>query len=282
MQDILKYIKLGQKINQSYYEDAMQKAYEQIKEPTERQKVEYHHNVYGGNCPICLKPWIKKEMINKVSNYFFYKADCNCYDLKQDDYDNEYEEKLSYIAEKAGVPSKYIKCSIKKMDKKTIKKETLTAIKFVEDYINKKIFDKGIIIHGSPGTGKTHLSVAVLKAVAYIKGWSAIYVRMSSFINNIRESEKYIKEVLKYKIILLNDMDKATIGNKTESIWVNDRIFELFEGINEDNKFLIGTTNVCDANKLNELFDPAVTSRILSSCHLVEIKGDDYRLNHVI
>jgi DNA replication protein DnaC len=88
--------------------------------------------------------------------------------------------------------------------------------------------DKNIIIHGPPGTGKTHLLWALIKANREARYWklSDIIRRVKcSFAPTARESEEDIlNELAKVKILALDE-----IGRQTGSDFETNLIFDLID-----------------------------------------------------
>ena len=226
-----------EKITQEDYISMMKSAFERINNPSESDKVEYYNAVKGGKCYFCHKDWIKRSINSAVGEYEYYKPECECLDEKKKDDKFVVQEKQ--IEESCEIPEKYSGCTIRKMDL-NINKKTLVGIEKVKDYINGGLYAvSGLILYGDVGTGKTHMAVSVLKAICIKQKKTGIFVHASNFISSeINNKKNYVTTILDRDIILLDDMDKATIG-KSDNEWITERFFSLINGINSGKKILI-------------------------------------------
>lgn len=139
-----------------------------------------------------------------------------------------------------------------------------------------------ILLSGNPGSGKTHIALALANSFMRKKGFKVIYMPYRDAITeikqNILDKEQYKKIISRYQtceILLIDDLYK---GKKTEA-----DINIMFEIINY--RYLnrlpcITSTELGIFDMLD--FDEAVGSRLfeVSKDYLVEIKGreNNYRL----
>jgi len=265
-----------EKITQEDYISIMKAAFDRIEIPTDADKIEFHNAVHGGKCFYCKKDWIKRSINSAVGEYEYYKPECECLDMKIKD--NKFEIIEKRIEESCEIPEKYYGCTIRKMDL-DINKKTLAGIEKVKNYVNGSLYIvSGLILYGDVGAGKTHMAVSVLKAICIKQKKSGLFVHASDFISSEISSKKnYVSNILERDIILLDDMDKATIG-KTESEWISERFFSLINGINSGKKILIATSNLKSTDDFYKLYERSIISRLIESCIFVKIQGDDYRL----
>lgn len=138
------------------------------------------------------------------------------------------------------------------------------------------------MLSGNPGSGKTHIALALANSFMRKKGFKVIYMPYRDAITeikqNILDKEQYKKIISRYQtceILLIDDLYK---GKKTEA-----DINIMFEIINY--RYLnrlpcITSTELGIFDMLD--FDEAVGSRLfeVSKDYLVEIKGreNNYRL----
>ena len=265
-----------EKITQEDYISMMKSAFERINNPSESDKVEYYNAVKGGKCYFCHKDWIKRSINSAVGEYEYYKPECECLDEKKKDDKFVVQEKQ--IEESCEIPEKYFGCTIRKMDL-NINKKTLAGIEKVKDYVNGSLYTvSGLILYGDVGAGKTHMAVSVLKAICIKQKKTGIFVHASNFISSeINNKKNYVTTILDRDIILLDDMDKATIG-KSDNEWITERFFSLINGINSGKKILIATSNLKSTEEFYNLYERSIISRLIESCIFVNIQGDDYRL----
>lgn len=186
------------------------------------------------------------------------------------------------ICQHAQIPKKYIKKNINNLDYNRITEETKEAIEKLKNYIELKLYKKkmGILFYGDIGSGKTLFAILILKHLILNEGLEGRFESMSKIVDNIIRSDfTFIDVLLKYDVILLDDLDKlkATKG-MTKSGWISEKIFDLFNDLTNNGKIIISTTNCQKVSELNDFFDSSVVSRIVGNSEVIKVKGEDYRI----
>jgi DNA replication protein DnaC len=145
----------------------------------------------------------------------------------------------------------------------------------------KKTRRNSIMLCGNPGSGKTHLGIALANNFLK-KNYRVVYMPYRSVITslkqNIIDKEYYKKELSKYQmaeILLIDDLYKGKVNETDINI-----MFELINHRYLNNMPIIVSTEFHIESILN--FDEAIGSRIYEMCkdHIVEISGteNNYRL----
>lgn len=161
----------------------------------------------------------------------------------------------------------------------------------------------GLIYTGPCGTGKTHLAVCVLKGVLE-KGYRGLFVDFLELLRNVKDSYdpnsdssalEVLQPILDTDILVLDDFGSHHITG-----WVKDTVFDIINYRYRKQKPVIVTTNLpleapaatsrdsvvgtsdydrrkIDVRTLEERLGPAVLSRLLESCLVIAIDGQDYR-----
>ncbi len=181
----------------------------------------------------------------------------------------------------------------------TLSKAILDAKVFARQF---PLTDKpGLLFMGYPGVGKTHLAVAVLKALLE-KGFAGIFLDYQNLMDSIQSSydpavgasaRQGYQAALDSELLLLDDL-----GARRISDWAEDTVFSIINHRYNAKKPTIVTTNLPDeivGDKLNER-DPGVAryrikdslgdrigprarSRLFEMCKVVRITAtEDYRL----
>lgn len=142
---------------------------------------------------------------------------------------------------------------------------------------------ENIIFIGQPGTGKTHLSVALdLKALSY--GYTVLFTSVADMIISLEQSradlsyQKKIQQYLKPDLLILDELGYKNMAEST----VED-FFEIVSRRYEKGSIII--TSNRDFQEWDKIFidktlTGAILDRLVHHCHLITIKGESYRVYH--
>ncbi|HSA75572.1 MAG TPA: ATP-binding protein, partial [Candidatus Nitrosocosmicus sp.] len=140
---------------------------------------------------------------------------------------------------------------------------------------------EGLILCGSVGVGKTRSAICILKTIIDSNfGVKGIFMKIDNLADRIiREDNQrgYIESLLKYDIVVIDDMDRIP----TDKEWMRGQVFGLYDKLIQKNIPIIGTTNLSGIKQLKEKFEPAIISRLIGACNLINFGGDqnnDYRI----
>ncbi|MFH1769227.1 MAG: IS21-like element helper ATPase IstB [Parcubacteria group bacterium] len=158
----------------------------------------------------------------------------------------------------------------------TLKKQEIMELATLR-FLDKKA---NILFLGQPGTGKTHLSVALaLKAIEH--GKTVLFTTVWEMINTLQQSradysyQKKIQTYLKPDLLILDELGYRSMAEST----VED-FFEIVSRRYEKGSIIITTNrsiNEWDKVFIDKTLTTAVVDRLLHHCSVIEIKGESYR-----
>ncbi len=146
--------------------------------------------------------------------------------------------------------------------------------------------DRGLLLMGSVGVGKTHLAVSILKGLTE-RGFSCLFYEFSSLLKEIQDSYNtftqtselsVLSPVLNAEILVLDEL-----GASKPTDWVRDTLALIINSRYNEKKFTVFTTNYLDErpNQREETLEDRVgvrvRSRLYEMCKTIEMDGKDYR-----
>ena len=145
----------------------------------------------------------------------------------------------------------------------------------------------GLFLEGQPGVGKTHLAVAVLKAIVQRTGARGLFydtrdllrVIRSTYDPAIRTTElEVLRPVLTADLLVLDDL-----GAEKTSEWVEETMNLIVNSRYNERRMTIFTSNYpdipddTDQNALIFRIGARMRSRLHEMCEFIEMDAADYR-----
>lgn len=147
--------------------------------------------------------------------------------------------------------------------------------------------ERGMLLMGMPGRGKTHLLVATGRMLL-VRDRDAGYYNFVRLISRIQDSysdfggetrRSIVESVASHEVVLLDDLGKEHSSTNVESI-----VYELFDALYVARVILVVATNVPATRDrryrgptLSARYDEAVRSRLRAMCERFVVKGEDRR-----
>lgn len=223
---------------------------------------------------------------------------------------NSLEERLSYANEKSLSHMELLELlfedevnnRINNSYKKRYTKAKLPSHKTLEDFdfsfqpsIDKKIINdcatcnfirekKNVVFIGSPGTGKTHLSVAI-SIRALMKGFKVYFTSVAEMLQNLnasRADNSYYQKVAFYLAPELLILDE--LGFKKLPGYSADDFFEIISKRYEKGSIMITTNKAFEQWTdifADNILASAIIDRIAHYSTVIKIKGPSYRAKNL-
>lgn len=154
--------------------------------------------------------------------------------------------------------------------------ELTNAKQNITNYINEFDGTKNLLLHGSYGTGKSHLSIATTKALME-KGYECLFLSLPKLLTKIKETynndgvteDELLEMIQRVDLLVLDDL-----GAEHNTDWVNSKLFEILDG--RAGKATIYTTNL-NSSDLRKQINERNFSRMMENTDIIPMNGRDYR-----
>ena len=142
--------------------------------------------------------------------------------------------------------------------------------------------ERGFLLHGSPGTGKTLLGCIMLNELMLNRRKPGRFLNLSKYLQQLRdtyseESDNYgqtwriIESLGKIPYLVIDDF-----GVQRSTEWAKEVLYDLVDTRYAEKRFTVITTNQ-PLSELQQLSQGRIYSRLLEMCKLVAMEGEDYR-----
>lgn len=134
-----------------------------------------------------------------------------------------------------------------------------------------------LVLHGTYGTGKTHLLAAICNEAlakysirSYFCTSSKLFAAMQQRMNEKADPDALIERAIKTPLLVLDDIDKAKYSE-----WRGEKYFDIIDGrVNAGRPIAISTNRL---DELENFVGGAVCSRLKVGQIAIEMIGKDFR-----
>ena len=187
----------------------------------------------------------------------------------------------------ARIPPRYQRCSLDTFltyPNEELLRAVESAKRFAQAF---PVVQKGLMLIGPPGIGKTHIAVSVLRQVIAQTGAKGLYYDTRGLLRDIRSTYNpvthtaemdVIRPVMEAEVLVLDDLGAERLTDwveETMSLIVNTRYNERRPTI-----FTSNYEDLPDEGELNSLLVRVgfrLHSRLREMCEFLEYDGPDYR-----
>jgi DNA replication protein DnaC len=195
------------------------------------------------------------------------------------------------ILEAAHIPPRYRECEFQNYaaygDRSQVQSLEIArgvALRYAEEY---PLDERGLMLMGPPGVGKTHLVVATLRRLMSDKGVGGLFCDVQDLLRQLqgtfdRQSGltelELLQPVLNTEVVVLDDL-----GGRQFSPWLEETLAHIVTTRYNERKATLVTTNYLDDPKdprsptLRDRIGARVRSRLHEMCHLIRIEAQDFR-----
>ena len=191
----------------------------------------------------------------------------------------------SNLIEKAKIPKRYESCHFHtyRVLNPSQDRAFRFSSKLTMDY---PAVERGLLLMGTVGVGKTHLAVSILKGLTE-RGFTCLFYEFGALLKSIQDSYNSVSQTSELKVLQpIFDAEVLVldeIGASKPTDWVRDTMANIINTRYNDKKLTIFTTNYLDERQsereetLEDRIGVRLRSRLYEMCKTVPLTGEDFR-----
>lgn len=186
------------------------------------------------------------------------------------------QEKINSLIAKSGLAERFKVRTFETFQETPENKNALVLCRKLVEHFDAA--EKGIMLTGDVGRGKTHLAAAIANELLK-RLYTVVFGNITNIISLIRSTynggevtENEILDTLgKVDLLVIDD-----VGKENDSSYTKSLVYQIINRRYEDNKKVVITTNLNTAG-LQHKFGEATVSRLIEMCVPVKVEGVDWR-----
>lgn len=198
------------------------------------------------------------------------------------------DEARAKLVEAARIPRRYAHCSISNYTPAKGNGSQLLAFNHAHRLVGEyPTVDRGLLLTGPCGVGKTHLAAAVLRELIEKKGVPCLFYEFGALLKEIQgcydpvsqiSESRVLAPVYESEVLVLDEL-----GAVKPTDWVRDTMMQIVNARYNERRLTIFTTNYLDERRsaadetLEDRVGVRLRSRLYEMCRTVAIEGEDYR-----
>jgi len=197
------------------------------------------------------------------------------------------KEDRATLVRQARIPRRYEGCSLANYRPAPNNGSQLQAFNYAFKLIDEyPAIDRGLLLMGTCGVGKTHLATAILRGLID-KGVSCLFFEFGALLKEIQDSYNSVSQTSELKVLApvyeADVMVLDELGASKPTDWVRDTMMQIIGTRYNNRRLTVFTTNYLDArhqpadDTLEDRIGVRLRSRLYEMCKTVVVEGEDYR-----
>ena len=229
-------------------------------------------------CPVCGKAKSRTLFILGTMQTFHVLCDCESRKREEDEEERKHREFMQTIAQNRSAgfaEKKMLECTFANDDGKGGRAMQICR-DYAENFEKFKKADKGLLLYGTVGNGKTYMAAAIMNHLID-QGRRCLMTNLSRIINQMwEESDKnaYLDSLASYELLVIDDY-----AAERNTDYVNDIVFQVIDARYRSGLPLIMTTNLSEEEltRPKDIAKNRIYSRIFEMCFPIKVIGADRR-----
>jgi DNA replication protein DnaC len=189
----------------------------------------------------------------------------------------------------ANIYKRYQHCTLANFDayNDPLKRAVTRAQRVIDSFPAGESSDRGLLLAGMPGVGKTHLAVAILKACIFDRGAHGLFYTTSDLMALLRSTytgeEKATESQMLRAIAAADVLVLDELGRERSTEWRDEMLHLIVNTRYSERRLTIFTTNfeigsdMTDPDSLQCRVGFRVYSRLREMCEFIHLEAGDYR-----